>query len=67
MKSALPKVLHDLGGKPLLRHVVDCAGRLKADAVHIVYGYGGQHVKAAIADNSINWIEQRQQLGPWRM
>lgn len=63
MKSALPKVLHDLGGKPLLRHVVDCAAKLKADAVHIIYGYGGQQIKAAIADNGINWIEQRQQLG----
>ena len=50
MLSALPKVLHPLAGKPLLGHVIDAARALKADAVHVVYGHGGDQVKAALRE-----------------
>ena len=41
MKSALPKVLHCLAGKPLLAHVIDTARTLKPGRICVVYGHGG--------------------------
>ena len=49
MKSALPKVLHRLGGKALLGHVVDCATQLSARRAVIVTGHGAIEVEAACA------------------
>ena len=63
MRSALPKVLHGLGGKPLLAHVIDTAERLQPDSIHVVYGHGGEQVRETLADTRVNWVEQREQLG----
>jgi len=66
MLSELPKVLHRLADKPLIRHVVDTALALKPDSINIVYGYKGEQVRSAIMDTDseiIHWIEQAQQLG----
>ena len=41
MKSALPKVLHEVAGKAMVQHVVDAASSLNADNTVIVYGHGG--------------------------
>ncbi|HQS32543.1 bifunctional UDP-N-acetylglucosamine diphosphorylase/glucosamine-1-phosphate N-acetyltransferase GlmU [Polaromonas sp.] len=49
MKSALPKVLHRLGGRALLGHVIDCAARLSARQVVVVTGHGAIEVEAACA------------------
>ncbi|HEX5388692.1 MAG TPA: NTP transferase domain-containing protein, partial [Burkholderiaceae bacterium] len=40
MKSALPKVLHRLGGRALAAHVLDCAARLSARQAVVVTGHG---------------------------
>ena len=63
MYSKLPKVLHKLAGKPLIRHVLDTAIALQPNSIHIVYGHGGEQVRAVIADTNINWAPQAQQLG----
>ena len=64
MKSDIPKVLHPLAGKPLLGHVVDCARALQPTSIVIVYGHGGERVRAAFADQTdLGWAEQPQQLG----
>ena len=63
MKSALPKVLQPLAGRPLLKHVIDTARALNARAIHVVYGYGGERVPAALADEPVTWTLQREQLG----
>ncbi len=63
MKSGLPKVLHPLGGRPLLRHVVDKALQLDADRIAVVYGHGGETVIDAIAEPSVSWVLQEEQLG----
>src|SRR3569832_379130 len=63
MRSKLPKVLHAIGGRPMLTHVVDTARVLKPSAVHIVYGHGGMQVRAALQDLPVRWVEQTQQLG----
>src|SRR5690348_5633714 len=63
MRSALPKVLHPLAGKPLLAHVLDAARALKPAAVHVVYGHGGEQVRSAFSGAPIEWVEQAQRLG----
>src|SRR5262245_11536895 len=63
MKSDLPKVLQPLAGRPLLRHVVDRARRLRPDAIHIVYGHGGEQVRTVINDADLGWALQAEQLG----
>jgi bifunctional UDP-N-acetylglucosamine pyrophosphorylase/glucosamine-1-phosphate N-acetyltransferase len=63
MHSALPKVLHPLGGAPLLQHVITAARALRADAIHVVYGHGGEQVRATLADAAVDWVEQAEQLG----
>jgi bifunctional UDP-N-acetylglucosamine pyrophosphorylase/glucosamine-1-phosphate N-acetyltransferase len=63
MKSALPKVLQPLAGKPLIAHVIESAKRLHADSIHAVYGHGGEQVKEAFASESLKWALQAEQLG----
>ncbi len=71
MHSDLPKVLQPLAGKPLLTHVLECAAALQPAATHIVYGHGGERVRAALghalsvgdASLPLNWALQAQQLG----
>jgi len=63
MRSVLPKVLHPLGGSPLLAHVIDTARELKPASIHVVYGHGGDQVREALADAPVEWVEQADQLG----
>ena len=63
MKSELPKVLQPLAGRPMLEHVLERSADLGAEAVHVVYGYGGHQVPKALADWPVEWILQEEQLG----
>ncbi len=63
MRSALPKVLHPLAGKPLISHVLDTASHFSDDAPIVVFGHAGELLKAALRDRNIRWVEQREQLG----
>ncbi len=63
MRSALPKVLQSLAEKPLLGHVVDCARQLEAGDICVVYGFAGDAVQAAFADQGLRWALQGEQLG----
>ena len=63
MKSCLPKVLHSVGGKPLLGHVLAAARRLNPIRVAVVIGHGAGAVRQAYPDNDIRWVIQEQQLG----
>ena len=63
MKSALPKVLQPLAGRPLLAHVIDTARSLEAAAIHVVYGHGGERVREALTAERVDWTLQAQQLG----
>jgi bifunctional UDP-N-acetylglucosamine pyrophosphorylase/glucosamine-1-phosphate N-acetyltransferase len=63
MKSALPKVLQPLAGKPLLQYVLDTAESLNPTAIHIVYGHGGEAVPKAFAHAKVSWVRQAEQLG----
>jgi len=64
MRSKLPKVLHDLAGRPLLAHVLSSARALKPERIHVVIGHAADRVRAAFADaRDLTWVEQAQQLG----
>ncbi|TWI10288.1 bifunctional UDP-N-acetylglucosamine diphosphorylase/glucosamine-1-phosphate N-acetyltransferase GlmU [Aerolutibacter ruishenii] len=64
MKSAVPKVLQKVAGKPMLRHVIDTARALQPAGIHVVYGHGGEQVRDAFAaDPDLRWSEQAQRLG----
>src|SRR6187431_333216 len=63
MKSALPKVLQPLAGRPLLKHVIDVAQSLEPAAVSVVYGHGGDAVREALKSEKVSWALQAQQLG----
>ncbi|MDF3022395.1 MAG: glmU [Steroidobacteraceae bacterium] len=63
MKSDLPKVLQPLAGAPLLAHVVSRARVLQPSSIHVVYGHGGDVVRATIKDADLHWALQAEQLG----
>ncbi|MAT52032.1 MAG: UDP-N-acetylglucosamine diphosphorylase/glucosamine-1-phosphate N-acetyltransferase [Porticoccaceae bacterium] len=63
MKSAMPKVLHCLAGRPLLGHVLDRARQLTDTDVTVVVGHGADQVKTAFDGDGIRWVDQTEQLG----
>jgi len=63
MRSALPKVLHPVGGRPLVQHVVDSARALGSDRIMLVVGHGADKVEAAMAADDIRFVPQTEQLG----
>lgn len=63
MRSALPKVLHQLAGRPLLSHVIETAKCLQPESILVVYGHGGDQVQAALKDAGVTWVHQAEQLG----
>ncbi len=63
MKSALPKVLHRLAGKPLLQHVLDAAAGLGPRHTVVITGHGADAVEAASAASGAVFVRQMPQLG----
>ena len=63
MKSGMPKVLHPIAGKPMVKHVIDAAAKLNPGKTVLVYGHGGDQVKAALSDVDVAWAEQTELLG----
>lgn len=62
MKSALPKVLHRVGGKPMLGHVLEAVQRAGAEKTVVVAGFGKDQV-AAYVENHATVVLQGEQLG----
>lgn len=63
MKSALPKVLHPIAGRPLLSHVVATARCLEPERIVVVHGHGGELLRERLSGLPVQWAEQREQLG----
>jgi len=63
MRSAKPKVLHDIAGKPILQHIVDTVASLEPVATHVVIGHGADQVRQTITGDHLFWVEQLEQLG----
>jgi bifunctional UDP-N-acetylglucosamine pyrophosphorylase/glucosamine-1-phosphate N-acetyltransferase len=63
MRSARPKVLHSLGGRPLLGHVLAAAEALEPARCVVVTGHGAEAVEAAFAGPQRAFVRQEPQLG----
>ena len=63
MKSALPKVLHPIAGRPMLHHVIATAKQLGAEKIHTVIGHGAEKVRETTDEATVNWVTQSEQLG----
>jgi bifunctional UDP-N-acetylglucosamine pyrophosphorylase/glucosamine-1-phosphate N-acetyltransferase len=70
MKSRLPKVLHQVGGRALVQHVVDTAAQLAARQVVVITGHGAPEVEAALKSScsaskafELDFVRQEPQLG----
>lgn len=62
MKSALPKVLHRVGGKPMVEHVVEATGFAGAKRKIVVVGFGAESVQEALS-GQCEFVVQAEQLG----
>ncbi len=62
MRSNLPKVLHPLGGQPMIKHVLDTASAVNPSRLVMVVGQGAEQVQAAL-DENITFVEQAQRMG----
>ena len=64
LKSQRPKVLHEIGGKPLLAHVIAAASQVVAPGdIYAVIGHQAERVKAAVAASGVRFVEQTEQRG----
>ena len=63
MKSALPKVLHKVGGVPMVQRIINTVEQMQASAVHLVYGHGGELLQQQVEGHNLNWCLQAEQLG----
>lgn len=64
LKSKRPKVLHEVGGKTLLAHVIAAASRVVApEQIFVVVGHEAERVRAAVAPSGVKFVEQTEQRG----
>ncbi|AAM67599.1 bifunctional UDP-N-acetylglucosamine diphosphorylase/glucosamine-1-phosphate N-acetyltransferase GlmU [Buchnera aphidicola] len=63
MQSSYPKVLHKLGGKTILEHVINIAKSVKPKKIILVYNNKEKEIKSKISDTSIDWVIQKEQKG----
>lgn len=64
MKSATPKVLHTLAGRPLIEHILATVDHLKTVSTTLVVGHGAEQVKAALTGRPyLQYVVQSPQLG----
>ena len=64
LKSARPKVLHEVGGKPLLAHVIAAASKLVAPVdIYVVVGHQAERVRAAVQQTGVRFVDQTEQRG----
>ncbi|WP_158966344.1 bifunctional UDP-N-acetylglucosamine diphosphorylase/glucosamine-1-phosphate N-acetyltransferase GlmU [Paraglaciecola sp. L3A3] len=63
MKSSLPKVLHPIGGKPMVQRIIDTVNTIGARSINLIYGHGAEQLQSALQHNTLNWCLQAEQLG----
>jgi len=63
MKSTLPKVLHRIGGRPMLVHLLETASSINPAAIHVVIGSGSDQVRQACSEFQVNWVIQHERRG----
>ena len=63
MHSALPKVMHKVGGKTMLEHVLISAEKLNPKSINVVVNSKIEDIKTNFQNYKINWLNQKEQKG----
>jgi len=65
MNTHMPKVLHEVTGRPMLAYVLDACRSVGVDKIYVVVGFGADQVRERFAEESadIVWVQQPQQKG----
>ena len=63
MRSGVPKVMQPVGHKSMIQHVLGTAQQLNPDAIHVVYGHGGDQLREHLQGEPVNWVLQARQNG----
>lgn len=63
MYSKIPKVLHPVGGQPMLARMVATARCLNPEKIHVIIGHESEQIQQALSTLSVNWVFQKEQLG----
>lgn len=64
LKSKHPKVLHEIGGKPILAHVIATAQKVvPAHDIFVIIGHEAERVREAVAGTGVNFVLQAAQRG----
>ena len=63
MRSALPKVLHQIAGRPLLEWVLEAIRAVGCQRILVVVGSGAEEVRRGVAGDDVTWVTQPEQRG----
>ena len=63
MRSAVPKVLHEVAGRPMLSWVLAAARQAGCDRIVVIVGHGAEAVRRAVAAPDVSFVLQEEQLG----
>jgi bifunctional UDP-N-acetylglucosamine pyrophosphorylase/glucosamine-1-phosphate N-acetyltransferase len=64
MNTDIPKVLHEVCGRPMLAYVLDACRQVAVGKIYVVVGYGAEQVKKRFGDaEDVIWIRQPEQKG----
>ena len=64
LKSKRAKVLHEIGGRPLVRHVIEAAAQVVPPRdIFVIVGHQGDAVQAAVRDTGVQFVVQEEQRG----
>ncbi len=64
MNTQLPKVLHEVCGRPMLAYVLDACREVGVTRIYVIVGFGAEQVEQYFADaKNVTWVKQNEQLG----
>ncbi len=64
MNTQLPKVLHEVCGRPMLAYILDACRSVGISKTYVVVGFGTEQVRQAFADaKDVVWVQQKEQKG----
>src|SRR5436189_6211663 len=64
LNSKRPKVLHEIGGKPLLAHVIATASQIvPPENIYVIVGHQAESVRAAVEHTKVRFVDQTEQRG----